>query len=57
MNLARHFVAPYKGSKIGGPAALGVHPKLAPNTYQTAKPAAPFFTPPQSGTTPPSLAR
>lgn len=33
MNLARHFAAPYKASKIGGPTALGVHPKLEPNTY------------------------
>ncbi|HEX5370605.1 MAG TPA: flavin reductase family protein, partial [Dehalococcoidia bacterium] len=37
MNLARHFAAPFKASKIGGPTALGVRPKLATNAYRESE--------------------
>ena len=36
MNQARHFAAPFNASKIGGPSALGVRPKLATNTYRSS---------------------
>lgn len=43
MNLARHFAAPYKASKIGGPTALGVKPKLAANTYRRSESGCPIL--------------
>jgi len=43
MNLARQFAAPYKASKIGGPAALGVRSKLAPNAYRSSREGCPIL--------------
>jgi flavin reductase (DIM6/NTAB) family NADH-FMN oxidoreductase RutF len=43
MNLARHFSAPYKASKIGGPLALGARSKLAPEAYWKTKRGCPIL--------------
>lgn len=43
MNVARQYAAPYQGSKIGGPTARGVHPKLAPNTYHLTELGVPIL--------------
>lgn len=43
MNLARQFAAPYNASKIGGPTALGVRPKLPANLYRPSGRGAPIL--------------
>ena len=43
MSLARQFGAPFRASKIGGPAALGVHPKLKPGSSHLSPLGAPIL--------------